>query len=304
MIYKIKYAVYTLKIYRYFIYLGINVILGAWVDRVKTGIPGFDDLIQGGIPKGFNVLLVGQPGAGKTIFGLQYLVNGAKQGENGIYVSLDSANEIVKAQGEMFGWDVEGLEREGKLSFLKIPLDKPKINLFDILEEEVKAAKAERLVFDSLADFAINIDQFVIPLSYSMFPTIKSEEEQALMQNDKTYRYEVMPTLGQDPQGRMFYKGHSRRRISFLVMNELTKLNTTNLVITDERTSQDGITVDGISEYTSDGLIHLQILETATGIPRMLKIKKMRVTKQTLDRFPFEIGERGIEVKNIEDVLK
>ena len=137
-----------------------------------------------------------------------------------------------------------------------------------------------------------------------MFPTIKSEEEQALMQSDKTYRYEVMPTLGQDPQGRMFYKGHSRRRISFLVMNELTKLNTTNLVITDERTSQDGITVDGISEYTSDGLVHLQILETATGIPRMLKIKKMRVTKQPLDRFPFEIGEKGIEVRNIEDILK
>ena len=275
------------------------------IERLKTGIPGFDDLIQGGIPKGFNVLLVGQPGAGKTIFGLQYLVNGAMYGENGIYVSLDSTNEIVKAQGKMFGWDVEGLEREGKLSFLKIPLDKPKINLFDILEEEVKAAKAVRLVFDSLADFAINIDQFVIPLSYSMFPPPKSsEEEEALIQSDKTYRYEVLPTLGQDPQGRMFYKGHSRRRISFLVMNELTKLNTTNLIITDERTSQDGITVDGISEYTSDGLIHLQVLETATGVPRMIKIKKMRITKQPLDRFPFEIGNTGIEVRNIEDVLK
>ena len=296
MVYKIKYAVYTLKIYRYFIYLGINVILGAWVDRVKTGIPGFDDLIQGGIPKGFNVLLVGQPGAGKTIFGLQYLVNGAKQGENGIYVSLDSANEIVKAQGEMFGWDVDGLEKEGKLSFLKIPLDKPKINLFDILEEEVKAAKAERLVFDSLADFAINIDQFVIPLSYSMFPTIKSEEEQALMQSDKTYRYEVMPTLGQDPQGRMFYKGNSERRITYLVMNKLSKLGTTNIVITDEQKGSEHLTVDGVSDYVADGVIELNTLNTGNQTSRIIKVSKLRNSKIDLDFKYMEISEKGIVI--------
>ena len=297
MVYNIKYAVYTLKIYRYFIYLGINVILGAWVDRVKTGIPGFDDLIQGGIPKGFNVLLVGQPGAGKTIFGLQYLVNGAKQGENGIYVSLDSANEIVKAQGEMFGWDVEGLEREGKLSFLKIPLDKPKINLFDILEEEVKAAKAERLVFDSLADFAINIDQFVIPLSYSMFPTIKSEEEQALMQSDKTYRYEVMPTLGQDPQGRMFYKGNSEKRITYLVMNKLSKLGTTNIVITDEQKGSEHLTVDGVSDYVADGVVALTSLAVGDTISRNVEIKKMRMTNLDGGIKSYEINTGGINIK-------
>ncbi len=267
------------------------------MDRVKTGIPGFDDLVQGGIPKGFNVLLVGQPGAGKTIFGLQYLVNGAMRGENGIYVSLDSANEIVKAQGEMFGWDVEGLEQEGKLSFLKIPLDKPKINLFDILEEEVKAAKAERLVFDSLADFAINIDQFVIPLSYSMFPTIKSEEEQALMQNDKTYRYEVMPTLGQDPQGRMFYKGNSEKRITYLVMNKLSKLGTTNIVITDEEKGSEHLTVDGVSDYVADGVVMLELSDTGGESIRTSRITKMRNTKIDTNIKSFEFSEKGISLE-------
>ena len=267
------------------------------MDRVKTGIPGFDDLVQGGIPKGFNVLLVGQPGAGKTIFGLQYLVNGAMRGENGIYVSLDSANEIVKAQGEMFGWDVEGLEKEGKLSFLKIPLDKPKINLFDILEEEVKAAKAERLVFDSLADFAINIDQFVIPLSYSMFPTIKSEEEQALMQSDKTYRYEVMPTLGQDPQGRMFYKGNSEKRITYLVMNKLSKLGTTNIVITDEQKGSEHLTVDGVSDYVADGVVALTSLAVGDTISRNVEIKKMRMTNLDGGIKSYEINTGGINIK-------
>ena len=107
------------------------------LERVKTGIPGFDNLIQGGIPRGFNVLLLGQPGAGKTIFGLQYLVNGAMAGENGIYVSLDSSNEMVKSQGRMFGWDVDGLEKSGKINFLKVRLDKPKIYIFDMLRDAI-----------------------------------------------------------------------------------------------------------------------------------------------------------------------
>lgn len=280
----------------------MDVILGARVvdriERLKTGISGFDDLIQGGIPKGFNVLLIGQPGAGKTIFGLQYLVNGAMYGENGIYVSLDSTNEIVKEQGKMFGWDVEGLEREGKLSFLKIPLDKPKINLFDILEEEVKAVKAKRLVFDSLADFAINIDQFVIPLSYSMFPPPKaSEEEQALIQNDKVYRYEILPTLGQDPKGRVFYKGNSEKRITYLVMNKLSKLSTTNIVITDQRIGGEYLTVDGVSEYVADGVVALSSLVVGDTVSRNIELKKMRITNVEGGIKSYEISSGGISVK-------
>ena len=55
-----------------------------FTDRVKTGVSGFDELVEGGIPKGFNVLITGLPGTGKTIFGLQYLYTGLKNGENGL----------------------------------------------------------------------------------------------------------------------------------------------------------------------------------------------------------------------------
>jgi len=58
-------------------------------DRVPTGIEGFDDLIEGGIPKGYSVLFGGNPGSGKTIFAAQYLYHGlSKFGEPGIYVSF------------------------------------------------------------------------------------------------------------------------------------------------------------------------------------------------------------------------
>lgn len=276
------------------------------VERVKTGIPGFDELIEGGIPKGFNLLLVGQPGTGKTIFGLQYLVNGAMNGENGIYVSLDSPNELVKSQARQFGWDVDALEKAGKISFLKIPLDKPRINLFDILEEEVNAAHAERLVFDSLADFAINIDQFATPLAYEGLPPLESGEEQAAMQKDKKYRYEIMPTLDRDPKGRVFYKGHSERRISYLVVQELGKLGTTNMIITDAKEVKDNrlFSVDGVSEYTADGVVEVYNQLIGTTRARTLSIPKMRNTNHSQHIHDLELSKEGLKVKPAEEVYK
>jgi KaiC/GvpD/RAD55 family RecA-like ATPase len=276
----------------------------AGTERVSTGIPGLDGLMEGGIPKGFNVLLVGLPGTGKTIFGLQYVVNGAMNGENGIYVSLDSPNELIKSQARLFGWDVDTLEKEGKLTFLKIPLDKPKINLFDILEEEVKAANAQRLVFDSLADFAINIDQFVTPLSYSGPPPLQSSEDQDDMQKDKSYRNFVMPTLDQDPKGRIFYKGHSEKRVSYLLINELLKLGTTNIIITDAKDEDHASTVDGVSEYVCDGVVAVYNQLIGAKRERTMTILKMRNTDHSKYVHDFEFGKNGITVKPSEAVYK
>ncbi|RLG02986.1 MAG: KaiC domain-containing protein, partial [Thaumarchaeota archaeon] len=53
------------------------------MERVVTGIPGFDEILHGGIPRRNVVLLAGGPGTGKSIFGYQYLYNGLKKGEHG-----------------------------------------------------------------------------------------------------------------------------------------------------------------------------------------------------------------------------
>ncbi len=274
------------------------------LERVKTGIPGFDELIEGGIPKGFNILLVGQPGTGKTIFGLQYLVNGAMNGENGIYVSLDSPNELVKAQARQFGWDVDALEKEGKITFLKIPLDKPKINLFDMLEEEIKAAHAERLVFDSLADFAINIDQFATPLAYTGLTPLWDVKEQATLEADKEYRYETMATLDQDPKGRIFYKGHSEKRVAYLVVQELAKLGTTNMILTDAKDEEHANTVDGVSEYVCDGVVVVYNQLIGAKRVRTMTVLKMRSSDHSKYIHDFEITKEGIKVKPAEEVYK
>ncbi len=249
------------------------------MDRVKTGIPGFDELVEGGLPASFNILITGAPGTGKTIFGLQYLVQGVKNGENGIYVSLDTTRKQLLAQGSEFGWDLEAMEKDGKLIILEIPLDLPEVNIFSLVEETVEKIKAKRLVFDSLINFAINVDQFKIPLNYRV-----NSNMAAAMGNV-------------DSQGRVLYQGKSRERITYLLINELSKLGTTNLVITASASSGEGqLTVDGVSEYACDGAIKLDVVDVGGGPSRMLKVLKMRNTKNALEFHNFDISSKGISV--------
>jgi circadian clock protein KaiC len=89
---------------------------GRDVERIKTGITGFDDLIKGGIPRGALVLVTGPCGSGKSVFSLQYLVNGAQKfDEAGTYITFEEAPESIRKTGRIFGWNVDELERKNKL---------------------------------------------------------------------------------------------------------------------------------------------------------------------------------------------
>src|SRR5687767_6882447 len=88
-------------------------------DRKKapTGIVGFDGITGGGLPRGRATLLLGGPGSGKTIFGLRFLVQGARHcNEPGIFVAFEETSKRVVANAESFGWNLQGLQRK-KLHF-------------------------------------------------------------------------------------------------------------------------------------------------------------------------------------------
>jgi circadian clock protein KaiC len=76
-------------------------------ERVPTGIVGLDNLIEGGLPKGRSILVTGEPGTGETIFALQFLVEGLRRGERGIYVTADESPMDVLEQAASLGWDLE-----------------------------------------------------------------------------------------------------------------------------------------------------------------------------------------------------
>jgi circadian clock protein KaiC len=128
------------------------------IDKVPTGIAGFDELTNGGLPKGRTTLILGGPGSGKTVFALQTLVNGARDfGEPGIFVAFEENSKQIIANAATFSWDLPALEKE-KLFFLDARMS-PDLVIsgdFDLrgMLESIKAKADEmgatRIVFDSI----------------------------------------------------------------------------------------------------------------------------------------------------------
>jgi circadian clock protein KaiC len=89
--------------------------------RVPTGIEGFDTLIEGGIPRGYLVLVAGTAGSGKTIFAAQYLYHGLSRfNELGIYVLFAETRKIFLDNMKRVGMDFEKYEQNGKFMFLDL----------------------------------------------------------------------------------------------------------------------------------------------------------------------------------------
>src|SRR3954468_15187134 len=92
------------------------------IEKRSTGIPGFDSITGGGLPAGRTTLVLGAPGAGKTVFALECLVNGARShGEPGIFVAFEENSRQIMANAATFGWDLPALERD-RLFFLDAQL--------------------------------------------------------------------------------------------------------------------------------------------------------------------------------------
>lgn len=125
------------------------------MQRLSTGITGFDNLIAGGFPAGSIVALRGAPGTGKTTVGLQFLKAGAEQaGEAGLYITFEELPEQLYADAAALGWDLKALEQR---QLLRILSTSPEVFLDTIQDPDsflMRVAKpARRIVIDSVTLF-------------------------------------------------------------------------------------------------------------------------------------------------------
>ena len=132
--------------------------------KILTGISGFDEITSGGLPRNRTTLVMGTPGAGKTIFALETLVNGAKQcGDAGIFIAFEENARQIVENAAAFGWDLPALERE-KLFFLDAKLPPTIVTSGDFDLSGILAAisakagemRCKRIVFDGL-DVLLNL---------------------------------------------------------------------------------------------------------------------------------------------------
>lgn len=228
------------------------------LDKSPTGIEGFDAVTGGGLPTGRPSLVCGDAGAGKSLFALQFLVNGAQAfDEPGVCLAFEESREDIVANVRSLGFDLDRLEREGKIVIDAIRLEPE--NIIETGEFDLEALMV-RLAW---AVQKVGAKRVIIDTVEALFGA-----------------------FGDNPA---LIRSELRRLFRWLKAQGLTT------VITGER--GDGhMTRHGIEEYVSDCVVlldHRVVDEIST---RRLRVTKYRGSSHGVNEYPFLIGDRGLEV--------
>jgi circadian clock protein KaiC len=134
-------------------------------ERASTGIAGLDDVLGGGLPVDHLYLVEGEPGAGKTTLGIQFLLEGVARGETGLYVTLSETGEELRTVAASHGWTLEGLSIFELVTAEGLGPDAEQSILHPSEVElgettrgvmaEVQRLKPRRVVFDSLSEMRL-----------------------------------------------------------------------------------------------------------------------------------------------------
>ena len=128
------------------------------LEKAASHISGFDQILFGGLPEGRTTLIEGGPGTGKSILALEFLYRGALASQAGIFVAFEEQGKALRRNALTLGWDLEAVEKTGKLSIIEAHMDPGTIvsgdfnikGLLAIVEGQSKSLKAKRIVFDAM----------------------------------------------------------------------------------------------------------------------------------------------------------
>ena len=244
--------------------------------RTPTGIAGLDEILDGGIPTGRVVLVLGGPGVGKTVLSTQFLVNGIKTyRENAVFVSLDESRQHYYSEMEKFGWNLDQLEKENKFAFVdaspirSIPgevrigkttigkRDFSMLSLIEAIRTAVKGIDARRVAIDPIASLVF---QYPDPVE--------------------------------------------RRNAVLDLMEAMVGTGATCMISSESRMSGLGKEREvQLEEYLAHGVVMLQTLQVGRALVRVLQVEKMRETPVDMQPHPYKIAGTGIEVFAKESVF-
>lgn len=121
--------------------------------KIKTYIPGLDEIFKGGIRENSSILISGTPGAGKTILALQFILEGAKRGEPGMLISAEEDTKQIKEDVKSLGFDIETYEKKKKIFLVKQEISSKKLMSIATPLDLIKKHKIKRVALDSLTLF-------------------------------------------------------------------------------------------------------------------------------------------------------
>jgi circadian clock protein KaiC len=150
------------------------------VERISTGVPGLDALIEGGIPQGFTVLVAGNPGTGKTVLTSHFLYDGLTKNQNGMYVSFSEADYSFYNNTDRLGMNFREFQKQNKFSFLDFS-SVTQQGIQDALEEvlaTIKETNTKRIVIDSFSAILqafVNLNEARIALHVVLGKMLRSQ---------------------------------------------------------------------------------------------------------------------------------
>jgi circadian clock protein KaiC len=228
------------------------------VEKISSGIEGFDDITGGGFPRGRTTLLMGGPGCGKTVLALQTLVHGAsRHAAPGIFVAFEENVDLVRENAESFGWDVAKLDKK-LLYFLNAQLnpDVVKAGAFDLtallagLEAQARKMGAKLVAFDAL---------------------------------------DVLLSLLDDRE--------AARRELYRIQAWLKRTGLTGILTTRVEDAKPGVAERyGFMPFMADSVVLLRQRVLNRVAVREMRVVKYRGSRHVLNEVPFVIGDDGIEV--------
>ena len=231
------------------------------IEKLETGISGFDLVANGGLPKGRTTLLAGTAGSGKTVFGVQFLAEGIKQaGDNAVFVTFEEKPEDIRQNMRSLGWDISRWEDEGKWAFV-----------------DVSPSPGREIILSGNYDFGALIARIEYAAKKVAAKRITLDS--------------VSSIFGQ------FQEASVVRNELFRVAVALKNLEMT-AIITGERTREYGeIARYGVEEFVADNVIIFRNVLQEEKRRRTLEILKFRGTSHQKGEFPFTISpDTGVTV--------
>jgi circadian clock protein KaiC len=212
---------------------------------IKTGVRGFDDLFEKGIPKRSNILLAGGAGSGKTLLGLQVLYNAARAGKKCFYMSFEESEDRLREHMEDFGWSSRDLEAKGNLMIKRF-------SIFDV------GRSLDALHAKAKGELLIDIDPIIIPEGF---------------QPD----FIVVDSLTAIASA---FAGHDTYR-SYIesLFRYFESIGATSFLITETEQMPTVFSPTGVEEFLADGVIVLYNIRKNDIRENAIEILKMRGAK-------------------------
>jgi circadian clock protein KaiC len=230
----------------------------ATLPKIPTGIPGLDEITQGGLPAGRTTLVCGNAGCGKTLLATTFLVSGATRfNEPGVFLCFEERTEDLVANVASLGYDLKALVAEGKIVVDHI---------------NVEPAELEE-------NGAYDLDGLFVRLAYAV---------EAI--GAKRVVIDTIETLFMAFTNPVVLRAELRRLFGWIKDHGLTA------IITGERGDGDQLTRQGLEEYVSDCVILLDNRVEDQIATRRLRVVKYRGSSHGTNEYSFLIDDRGIAV--------